>query len=179
MSKIGSHDPSKYLKHKLWPKEEPGIKLSIWLLTTKSEELLGFTCMQVACHISLESSRQGLQLCFQSHFKQRSTQRVMGLQSCGGPNFENFKISNLGVARQNGIWVPALWPSIENTIRGKVVASPKSELWWILWVRVYLWFIRAQKVLQLHTNQLYKQRRICVEKGGKKRNCKLLEIDLT
>jgi hypothetical protein len=29
MSKMGSHDPFEYLKHKLWPKEELGVKLSI------------------------------------------------------------------------------------------------------------------------------------------------------
>ncbi len=28
MSKMGSHDPFKYLKHKLWPKKGPGIKVS-------------------------------------------------------------------------------------------------------------------------------------------------------
>jgi len=38
--------------------------------------------------------------------------------------------------------------------RGKVVASPKSGLWWILWVRVCPWFVLASKVLQLCTNQL-------------------------
>jgi len=27
MSKMGSHDPFEYLKHKLWPKEELGITL--------------------------------------------------------------------------------------------------------------------------------------------------------
>jgi hypothetical protein len=30
MSKMGSHDPFGYLKHKLWPKENFGVKLSIW-----------------------------------------------------------------------------------------------------------------------------------------------------
>ncbi len=34
---------------------------------------------------------------------------------------------------------------IENTIRGKVVASSKSESWWVLWVCVYSWFISASK----------------------------------
>jgi hypothetical protein len=29
MSKMGSHDPFAYLKHKLWPKEGLGIKLPI------------------------------------------------------------------------------------------------------------------------------------------------------
>jgi hypothetical protein len=35
-----------------------------------------------------------------------------------------------------------------------VVASPKFGSWWILWVCVYSWLIRAPKVLQLCINQL-------------------------
>jgi hypothetical protein len=38
MSKMGSHDPFGYLKHKLWPKEGSKIKLPIWFVTTKSLE---------------------------------------------------------------------------------------------------------------------------------------------
>jgi hypothetical protein len=47
----------------------------------------------------------------------------MGLQSPGSLNCGNFK-SHLGVLGQNVIWVLAPWPAIENTIRGKVIASP-------------------------------------------------------
>jgi len=35
----------------------------------------------------------------------------------------------LGLPGQNDIWVLILWPDIEYTIRGKVVASPKSKPW--------------------------------------------------
>jgi len=62
----------------------------------------------------------------------------MGPQSCGSPNFRNF-------GWQNDIWVLVSWPCIDYTIRGKVVASPKSGLWWILWTHVCLWFICAPK----------------------------------
>jgi hypothetical protein len=62
MLKMVSHDPFGYLKHKLWPKERTGVKLPIWLPTTKSWELPWFTCVQVACHILLESSWWGIQL---------------------------------------------------------------------------------------------------------------------
>jgi hypothetical protein len=56
MSKMGLHDPFEYLKHKLWPKEGSGIKVSIWLLTTKSRELPWITYVRVACHIFLGNS---------------------------------------------------------------------------------------------------------------------------
>jgi len=60
----------------------------------------------------------------------------------------------LGILRQNDIWVLAVWPSIENNIEGKVMVSPKSGPWWVLWVCVCVSFVRAPKVLQLCTNQL-------------------------
>ncbi len=46
----------------------------------------------------------------------------MGLQSRKNPNCVNFETPNLGVPKQNDIWVQAMWPSIENTIRGR---------WWL------------------------------------------------
>jgi len=35
ISKMGSYCPFEHLKHKLWPKEGPEVKLAIWLPTTK------------------------------------------------------------------------------------------------------------------------------------------------
>jgi hypothetical protein len=87
MSKMGFHDPFGYLKHKLWPKEGSGIKLSIWFSTIKSWESPQFICMKAMCHISLKSSQRGLQLCFRHHFNQRFTKENMGFQSCRSPNF--------------------------------------------------------------------------------------------
>jgi hypothetical protein len=154
MSKMGLHDPFGYSKHKLWPNERSGVNLPIWFPTTKSQVLLRFTCVQVASHILLEISRQGLQLCFKSHLNWRFAEKVMNFQSCRCPNSMNFKTLKLGVPGQNDIWVLASWPSTENTIRGEVVASPKSEPWWALWICVCPWFVRAAKALQLCTNQL-------------------------
>jgi hypothetical protein len=42
----------------------------------------------------------------------------------------------LGSPGQKVIWMWALWRGAEYTVRGKVMASPKSGLWWILYVRV-------------------------------------------
>jgi len=41
---MGSHRPFGHLKHKLWPKEKPGVKLTIWLSTIKSQESTRLTC---------------------------------------------------------------------------------------------------------------------------------------
>jgi hypothetical protein len=48
------------------------------------------------------------------------------------------------------MWAP--WAATEYTIRGKVVASLKSRLWWVLWIQVCSWLILAPKVLQLCTS---------------------------
>ncbi len=52
--------PFGYLKHNLWPKEGSGVKVPIWLPIIKSQKSSWFTYVQVACHISLESSQQRL-----------------------------------------------------------------------------------------------------------------------
>ncbi len=59
----------------------------------------------------------------------RFTQKVMGMYNHNSPNFENFGTPNLGVLGKIDIWVQALCPSIENIIRRKVVASPRSGPW--------------------------------------------------
>jgi hypothetical protein len=59
MSRMSSHDPFGHLKHKLWSKERPGVKLAVWLPTTKSWESTRFPCVQVACNIPLKRSQRG------------------------------------------------------------------------------------------------------------------------
>jgi len=81
---------------------------------------------------------------------QASFQSKVYMQSYGPPKSRKFKMwkfrdSHLGIPRQNDTWVLVLWLGIEYTIRGKVVASPKSKPWWILWIRVCLWLVRAPK----------------------------------
>jgi hypothetical protein len=105
MSKMGSHDSFECLKHKLWPTQLLGVKVPIILLPTKSQESPWNKFLQVGCHISLESSQQGLQFFFAPHFNQRSAQEVMTFQSVKSHNFENFETPNLGVPRQNDIWM--------------------------------------------------------------------------
>jgi hypothetical protein len=123
-------------------------------LITKSQESPWFSCVKMTCNILLEKSWRELQLCFRFHFNRKLAQRVMGLQSCKSLNFKNFETLNLGVPRQNDIWVQAPWPSTKNTIRGKVVVSPNFGPWWIFWSHICPWFVCVPKVLQLCINQL-------------------------
>jgi hypothetical protein len=94
MSKVGLHDPFGHLKHKLWPKKGPGVKLAIWFPTIKSRESTRFPCVEVAWKISLKSSWWRLKLCFRPHLNRRFAHKVIGPQSRKSPNFGNFGIPN-------------------------------------------------------------------------------------
>jgi hypothetical protein len=65
-----------------------------------------------------------------------------------------FRDSHLRVRGQNDIWMWASWRGTKYTIKGKVMASPKSEPWWVLWVWVYSWLVLAPILFKLCTNQL-------------------------
>jgi len=124
MSKIIFHNPFKHLKHKLWPKEGPAVKLTIWLRTTKSRESPRFPYMQVACNIPLKSSWWGLQLCLKLHLNQRFSHKVMGPQSHKSPNFRNFG----GISRQNDIWVLVPWLGTKYIVRGEGGGFPQVQI---------------------------------------------------
>jgi len=89
---MGSHGPFGHLKHTLWQKEGSGVKLPVWLPTTKSQESTRPWYVQVECDTPLESSQGELQVCFRSHPNRRSEQRIMTLQSLENPNWDNFEI---------------------------------------------------------------------------------------
>jgi hypothetical protein len=95
MSNI-SHDSFEYLKHKLLPKERLGIKAPIWFLTIKSQKSFWFTCVQVACHISLESSWRRLQLLLKLHLNWRFARKNNGPSKLQKSQFREFLDSQLG-----------------------------------------------------------------------------------
>jgi len=75
------HEPFGHLQPKLWTKERPGVKLAIWLSTTKSQESTQLRRFKEECDIALESVQRELQDCFRPHPIQRSEQEVMDAQS--------------------------------------------------------------------------------------------------
>jgi hypothetical protein len=88
---MGLHDPFQHFKHKLQPKEGPGVKLAIWLLTIKGRESPQFPHVQVVCDIPLEISRQRLQLFLKPHFNRRFARKIMGPQSHGNLSYGNYE----------------------------------------------------------------------------------------
>jgi hypothetical protein len=129
MSKMGSHDPFEHLKHKLWPKKGSGVKLAVWLPPLKVRNHPNFLVCRwnVTYHWKDLNKGYNFSLDFIS---------IEGLHA---------KLWALKVTRQNDIWVLVPWLGTKYTIRGKVVTSPKFKPWWVLWVCVCLWFVRAPK----------------------------------
>jgi len=79
--------------------------------------------------IPLESSQ--LEVCMQSYGPPKSWESQLW----------EFRDSHLGIPKQHDMWVLVPWLSIEYTIKGKVVASPESNSWWVLWV----WVCKVQE----------------------------------
>jgi hypothetical protein len=142
---MSSNDSFGHLKHKLWPKEGSGVKLAIWLPTIKSRESIRFPCVQVVCDISLKSFQQWAITLFQTSSPLEVYTQSYGTPKSWESQLWEFWDSHLGVPGQNDIWVLVPWPGTKYTIRGKVVASPKFGSWWVLWIYVCPWFVRALK----------------------------------
>jgi hypothetical protein len=85
------HGPLGHMQHKLCAKERPGVKLTIWLPTTKSRESTRPRCVQAECNTPLESSEGELQVFFIPHPDWRSEQGVMSCQSFESLNRDNFE----------------------------------------------------------------------------------------
>jgi hypothetical protein len=85
MSKLASHWPFGHLQPKLWAKEGPGVKLAVWLPTTKSWESTFSRRLQQECDMALESSRGELQHWFKPHSNRTWQSGDMSSQSPGTP----------------------------------------------------------------------------------------------
>jgi len=90
MSKMASHWSFGHLQPKLWVKEGPGVKLAVWLPTTKSRESTSSQCLQMECNGAMESSWGELQLWFRPHSNRRSEPGVLSVQSPGSLTRDNF-----------------------------------------------------------------------------------------
>jgi hypothetical protein len=144
---MASHESFGHLQHKLWQKEGSGVKLAIWLLTTKSRESTRPRCANGMWDtIGKLSTRATSLIQTSSQFEvwAKSYELTKSWESKPG----QFQDSSLGVPGQKAIrmWVP--WSNAENTTWGKVVASPESGLWWVLWIQSCPWLVLAPRVLQ-------------------------------
>jgi len=82
---MSSHWQFGHLQPKLWAKEGPGVKLPVWLPTTKSQESTSSRRPIWMCDMALERSRWGLQLWFRPRCNPTLQSGVMVVQSSGSP----------------------------------------------------------------------------------------------
>jgi hypothetical protein len=88
-----SHKSFRHLQPKLWAKEGSGVKLTIWLPTTKIQESIRSQRSLGECNTALETSWQELQHWFRPRPDRRSRWEAMTVQSLGSPNRDNFGTS--------------------------------------------------------------------------------------
>jgi hypothetical protein len=74
-----------HLQPKLWAKEGPGVKLAIWLPTTKSRESTPSRHPIWECDTALKRSWRGLQLRLKPRCDRTLQSGVMAVQSSGSP----------------------------------------------------------------------------------------------
>jgi hypothetical protein len=104
-------------------KEGLEIKLTIWLPSTKIRVSTQIQCQQVQCNMALKSSQRELQDCFRPHPNRRFEQEAMDAQSYG---VQTGTVSGLHFGSPGKKWHLDVvrWSNADNTIWGKVVASP-------------------------------------------------------
>jgi hypothetical protein len=153
MSKMGSHDPFKHLKQKLcqkkgwesnWQFNSRPLKVGNWsdFLACRWHATYHWKSLDNGYNFASDLiSIGGLQTkLWCPKFAGVPTLGILGLPF-GSPKTKCHL--DVGLVERHKIYY-----------KGKVMASPKSGPWWVLWVRVCPWFVLTPKVLQLCTNQL-------------------------
>jgi hypothetical protein len=151
---MASHWSFGHLQPKLWAKEGPGVKLAVWLLTTKSRESTHSWRALGECDTALESSWRGLQVWFRPRPDQRLGREARMSQSPGSPKPGQFRDSTLGLPGKSAIRVQVRRSGTENTIGRMVVTPPEFGLWCVMWVRVSPWLVPTLNACRMSSNQL-------------------------
>jgi hypothetical protein len=113
MLKMALLEPFGHLQHKLWMKEGPGVKLTIWLLTIQSRESTRPRCVQVECNT---------QQLFHLHYPSRRWKAVK----------ESYKfaldlIPIKGLSKE--LWIPKILGVQARTVSGLLLESPGTKMW--------------------------------------------------
>jgi len=82
---MASHWQFGHPQPKLWAKEGPGVKLAVWLSTTKSQKSTSSRRYLEECNTALKSSGRELQHWFRTRPDPSSGRGAMAVQSSGSP----------------------------------------------------------------------------------------------
>ncbi len=154
MSKMALHEPFGHLPHKLWAKEGPWIKLIVLTFDHKKSGIDPIpVCANGVRYTVGKLLRRATSLL------QTSSQSEVWAGSCEFPKFweskpGQFRDSSLGVLGIKAIWMQVPRSNAENTIWGKVVASPESGPWWVKWIQGHPGLVPTPKGYIMSSNQL-------------------------
>jgi hypothetical protein len=154
---MASHWSFGHLQPKLWAKEGPGVKLAVWLPTTKSRESTRSWHALGECNTSLKRSRRRLQDWLRPCPDPRSGRGVMAIQSPGSPTETHsgqLRDSISGVLGKCDIWIWVPRRIIEYTIGNMVVTSLEPGPWCVMWVRISPWLVPTPNACIMSSNQL-------------------------
>jgi len=155
---MASHWPFGHLSPKLWAKERSGVKLAVWLPTTKSRESTSSRHPNWECDTSLERSRRGLQVCFRPHCDQTLSVGSYELPKSWDSTRDNFgTISRLqlGSPGKKSHWdvVPETWR--REYYMGEGGDFPRVRaVWCVLWSKVPMACPNTQGCLGMWTNHV-------------------------
>jgi hypothetical protein len=152
---MASHWSFGHLQPKLWVKERPGVKLAVWLPTTKSRELTRSRRALREWDTALESPRRRLQVWFRPCPDRRLGQEATMSQSLENPNPGQFRDSTLGVSGKSVIRVQVRRRGTKNITGRMVVAPLESGPWWVLCVKVPEACPNTQGCSRMWTNPLW------------------------
>ncbi len=124
-----SHWQFGHLQPKLWAKEGPGVKLTVWLPTIKSRESTSSRPPIWMCDLALERSQQAYNFGLDLVAIQLYSQELWQFKILGVPP-RPFQDSISGVSTKCAIWMQPPWRVAENTIGSKVLAY--SQVWAVM-----------------------------------------------
>jgi hypothetical protein len=122
MPKIASHGPFGHLQPKLWAKKRPGVKLPVWLPTSKSWESTSSRRRLKEGDMTLESFRRELQLWFRPRPNPILGRGVMNVQSPGTPTWDSFRTP---------IWESREKEPFGCSLRGETQRIIYGGRWWL------------------------------------------------
>jgi len=122
MPKMASHGPFRHLQPKLWAKEGLGVKLPVWLPTTKSRESTSSWHRLKECDTALESSRLDIQLWFRPRPDPSLGRGAMSVQSPGTPTRDSFGTPT---------WEPREKEPFGCSLRGETQRILYGGRWWL------------------------------------------------
>jgi len=152
MFKVDSHCSFGHLKHKLWPKEGPGVKLPIWFPTKKSRESTQLICLQTTCNILLETLDEGYNFALNRISIRGLLTKLWGSKVAGIPTWAISRLP-LGSPETKSHLDVGLMERCRVYYKGEGGGFPQVRAVVSLMCPCCSWLL-APKVLQLRTNHL-------------------------